>query len=52
MLVCVGGRGREMWGGVGKCWERCEKVCWGVQEVRGNVGVWESVLGCRGGVGK
>ena len=21
-------------GGVGKCWERCEKVCWGMANVR------------------
>ena len=28
-----------MWGvRVGKCWGRCEKVCWGVGEVRGDVG--------------
>ena len=32
---------------VGKCWVRCEKVCWGV---RGDVGKrWKSVLGCGGG---
>ena len=31
-----GGRGDV--GGVGKCWERCEKVCWGVREVRREVG--------------
>ena len=44
--------------GVGKCWGRCDKVCWGGGEVRRDVGrsvkvrekmlgeVWESVLGC------
>ena len=26
-----------MWVGEGKCWERCEKVCWGVGNVRGDV---------------
>ena len=45
---CGKGRGR----GVEKCWVRCGKVCWSVGEVRGDVGVWESVLGCGGGVGK
>ena len=24
---------------VGKCWGRCEKVCWGVGEVKGDVGI-------------
>ena len=27
-----------MKGGVGKCWGRCEKVCWGEGEVKGDVG--------------
>ena len=40
MGKCVGmGGGRRRCGGVGKCWGRCEKVCWGVAEVRGDVGV-------------
>ena len=36
---CAGMWEREgkMWG-VGKSWERCEKVYWGVGEVRGDVG--------------
>ena len=25
-------------GVVGKSWERCEKVCWGVRGVKGDVG--------------
>ena len=40
-------------GGVGKCWGRCEKVCWGVGEVREDVGkgrgsVGEGVRKCVG----
>ena len=31
--------------GGGKCWERCEKVCWGVGEVGGEVWVFGKVLG-------
>ena len=45
---------------MGKCWGRCEKKCWGVGEVRGDVGecgevlgeVWENVLECGGGKGR
>ena len=50
---CVG-----MWGEEGEMWEevrgRCRKVCWGVKEVRGDVGkgevreMWGSVLGIHG----
>ena len=41
-------------GGVGKCWGRCEKVCWGVGEVREDVGrsVGEGVRKCIGVWGK
>ena len=41
-------------GGVRKYWGRCEKVCWGVGEVREDVGkgVGEGVLGCAGGKGR
>ena len=57
------GESKERWeiqGGVGKCWVRCGKVCWGVGKVRkrrGSMGkcwrkAWESMLGCEGGVGK
>ena len=39
------GRGMGKYlGGQGKCWERCEKVCWGVKRDRGG-GVWISVGG-------
>ena len=49
MLGCGGGKGR--------CGERCREVCWGVGEVKGDVGfvgveVWGSVLGCGGGKGR
>ena len=50
-------------GDMGECWGRCEKVFWGVGDVRGDmggvgkcwggvgkcVGVWEGVLECGGG---
>ena len=42
-------------GGVGKCRGRCEKGCWGVGEVRGDVGkgrVGEGVRKCVGVWGK
>ena len=33
VLGCGGGMGNV--GDVGKCWERCEKMCWGVGEIWG-----------------
>ena len=33
--------------GVGKCWGRCRKVCWGVRGMWEVLGaVWESMLEC------
>ena len=47
--------GKVCGGGKGRCGERCGEVLGEVLECgrgRGDVGVWESVLGCGGGVGK